>query len=506
MILPHQPLRILALAIVSLGLLASPLGQASPKQNQPPRSPRSVVEQEALTALFMSSLSDFIRVHQAGTPASGQPTPSKPSTVSRPTYYTPQNYTPQDRIDPGEEEDPELESDSQPLLKRLRTIPPQNPMETDPFEFDEKLFWPEVLNADVITNASALTRRYGLVNLRNTCFANSIYQLLRVHPNMLKFLEQFPANSFGGALSTLLSQIGLSADSPTDAQGLDARPFREDALNRVFDYADLILRQRNQDRDNSFTPQGNDFLRRDQIDASEFLQFVFDQIQYDRHFERLHTFKILRFLNVDHQQYTTPLPYSVLPLELVKKNAGAPDSVVKSLPAAIQLFCESTQGSDRLYEIKQNGRPTGRREIANEQYVIAARNPKHLPPLIFTLNRFRSESISEAEARAGIVPKITKIHSEIKIPPVLNVPLMVGIPPSKNLMHRYHLRAAIVHLGETRSNGHYRAYTRPDGGAPFLGFDDSPNPLVEEINTAEKRGEMDRIINHSAYILLYAPD
>jgi ubiquitin C-terminal hydrolase len=344
----------------------------------------------------------------------------------------------------------------------------------------------------------------GLQNVGNTCFANSVHKLLFAHPEIEAFTsKQFslnPHNKDGKslklrerlkkALHRLMVGLGdrrrVGLSESIDFDWIGSNHFRQE-LHAIFDSFEDLLSIVNSDGEHYFAKEGKlkNYLRRDHLDANEYLARLLDNLDYERYFGGFKEASILTFES-GLQRLSAESDHIHTMMQLPISNPG-----VASVQDAIKSYfsVEEMSGDNQLYNeaTKQN-------ENGSKQLVLLKNNDAVPDNLIVNLRRFEFDYNTFTRIKLN---HSVEISEEIELEYLDKSSIdsdSLGIDKK-----RMRPLAVIVHHGFANA-GHYLAYLYDDDRRTWFKHDDTH---VRELNSREV-GEAKRDMSENGYIILYS--
>jgi ubiquitin C-terminal hydrolase len=258
-------------------------------------------------------------------------------------------------------------------------------------------------------------------------------------------------------------------------------------LDAIYDSFEDLLSLLNSDGERYFAKEGmiKNYLRRDQLDANEYLARLLDSLDYERFFGGFKEASILTFKSgVRRLSTESDHIHTMMQLPINSSGAASVQDVIQSYFAV-----EEMSGDNQLYnEI------TKQKENGTKQLVLLKDEGSVPDNLIVNLRRFEFDF--NTSTRVKLMHPI-EISEEI----VLEYLDKSTIDSETQIVYKKKMRplAVIVHHGFANV-GHYIAYLYDDDRMTWFKHDDSH---VYELSGREE-AEAKRDMAENGYIILYS--
>jgi ubiquitin C-terminal hydrolase len=398
----------------------------------------------------------------------------------------------------GDSNDPLLDTPTHPKnSKPSVALPvPKNPKPSVALPVPENPK-PSVAPTDTPTPAAStvdLSDFLGFANRGNTCFANASHNLILKHPHMLSFLNdktiiknnpKLPVGRYTALTQLRDAFYHLFSEREGRIQQFEAtqivppsNQYYRDELDALFDRYDDYLINRNTKSKKPYFNDDKEELRRDQIDADEYLYTTFDALKYRKFFHVPQTATFVQTIRGRFRlQNQNDGPYVfALPL-LDDKNQP-----LQSVTAAVQDY----------FSAKKN--PVN----STERTILISSDPSNQLPdqLIIQLNRYdNSRRKLSHPVKISSSVSVEIYPADIQADEIQNNTR----PPARLQMHP---AAVIVHHGTPKA-GHYTAYLFDEKTNQWTLHNDQQVTLIQ--GAAEEALAQDDM-EHNGTVILYIRD
>ena len=348
----------------------------------------------------------------------------------------------------------------------------------------------------------------GFANLGNTCFANSVLQLLRSLPEIELVLKQdVPEGEphreeklqVKAQLLKLFQQVKKkrTALEKGKSPSLYGSSSFQRELNQFFDRFDEFLRARNPDHDSYFIQETREdslgrpsrmkrYVRTHQMDADEFLRTILDVVGYQKSgFGTLKTGQKIQFMTGASRESSDSESSSALSLSIQSPS-------IRSVQDAVADYLKP----ERLTGRNQLIHPRGHKEDSVKTPFFSYDSTRgELNPLMIQLKRFDFDPSTGQTSRLRKSIDVTQ-HIQIPLQEKFNDH---GEERIRSRTVTFYPKTVVVHLGSSPHSGHYIAYGYDQKTQTWFEYNDSHVTALRGPDLLQAMKTM----NENAYLIHY---